>query len=111
MGYAHYTLPDGREAGYGVQAECDAPGCVNMIDRGLSYLCGETPDGHRDPSEHGCGNYFCTELESHHDCPNPACGEYSDDGNLYCQLARGHAPPHVDAWSERAFTEAESDSD
>lgn len=27
MGYAYYLLPDGREAGYGVEAECDADDC------------------------------------------------------------------------------------
>ncbi len=59
MGYAYYTLPDGREAGYGVEAECDAPGCQVRIDRGLGYLCGRNPDGHKDAEEPGCGNYYC----------------------------------------------------
>jgi len=55
MGYAYYTLPDGREAGYGVEATCDAPDCSTEIDRGLAYLCGENPLG----DEYGCTGYFC----------------------------------------------------
>lgn len=58
MGYAHYTLDDGREAGYGVDAVCDEPGCDAKIDRGLAYLCGAQPDP--DDGE-GCGRYFCGE--------------------------------------------------
>ncbi|MFI5938059.1 hypothetical protein [Actinoplanes sp. NPDC051494] len=55
MGYAFYTLADGREAGYGVTAVCDEKDCTVEIDRGLAYLCGETPGG----DEWGCGDYFC----------------------------------------------------
>lgn len=55
MGYASYTLPDGREAGYAVEATCDEPGCDAAIDRGLAYLCGQMPGG----DEYGCGGYFC----------------------------------------------------
>jgi hypothetical protein len=79
MGYGYYILPDGREAGYNVEAECDAPGCTVMIDRGLGWLCGRDPDGHRDPSEPGCGLYFCGEhlgFDAHH-CTNP--DGYSED--------------------------------
>jgi hypothetical protein len=55
MGYASYILPDGREAGYAVDATCDEAGCAAEIDRGLAYLCGNTPGG----DEYGCGDYFC----------------------------------------------------
>lgn len=55
MGYGHYVLDDGREAGYNVSATCDEPDCTAEIDRGLAYLCGETPGG----DEYGCGGYFC----------------------------------------------------
>lgn len=55
MGYAHYVLPNGREAGYAVEAACDEPGCEAEIDRGLAYLCGVEPGG----SEDSCGDYFC----------------------------------------------------
>jgi hypothetical protein len=70
MGYGYYLLPDGREAGYGVSAECDRDGCTTQIDRGLGWLCGSMPDGHRDESEPGCGRYFCGEHTADHDCPN-----------------------------------------
>lgn len=55
MGYAYYVLPDGREAGYGVEAICDHDGCDEKIDRGLGYLCGSDPRG----DEYGCTGYFC----------------------------------------------------
>lgn len=55
MGYASYTLPDGREAGYAVEAICEEDGCGAKIDRGLGFLCGNTPGG----DEYGCGGYFC----------------------------------------------------
>lgn len=79
MGYAYYTLPDGREAGYGVQAECDAEGCTEQIDRGLGYLCGDDPDGWREDSAPGCGRYFCGQHDGDHDCPNP--NGWDEDGN------------------------------
>lgn len=81
MGYGYYVLPDGREAGYGVEAECDRDGCTERIDRGLGYLCGNLPDGHRDFSEPGCGRYFCGQHSVDHDCPNPD-GEPSESGDL-----------------------------
>lgn len=80
MGYSYYVLPDGREAGYGVDAECDSPECDAEIDRGLGYLCGRSPDGHRDPGEPGCGRYYCMAHLGDHDCPNPEEGdEYEED--------------------------------
>lgn len=56
MGYASYSLDDGREAGYAVKDTCNQDGCDEKIDRGLACLCGETPGG----DEHGCGGYFCS---------------------------------------------------
>ena len=44
-----------RDIGYGVPAYCDYPGCVEEIDRGLSYVCGGEPRG----GDAGCGLYFC----------------------------------------------------
>lgn len=100
MGYASYTLPDGREAGYAVEAECDHPDCSAEIHRGLDYLCGNYPDGHRDPAEPGCGLYFCSQHGDDHACTNPECGAYSDDEELYCGLAKSHLEdedsPHRD---------------
>jgi hypothetical protein len=45
-----------RWIGYGVPAYCDHPDCNEVIDRGLSYVCGnEEPYG----GDLGCGLYFC----------------------------------------------------
>ena len=45
-----------RDIGYGVPAICDHPHCNRIIDRGLSYVCGNgMPHG----GEDGCGLYFC----------------------------------------------------
>jgi hypothetical protein len=58
MGNALYTIRrNGRllDAGYAVATSCERGACRAPIDRGLDYLCGETPGG----TEHGCGGYFC----------------------------------------------------
>ncbi|TXS22408.1 hypothetical protein EAO70_05985 [Streptomyces sp. adm13(2018)] len=58
MGYASYTIQrngETIEAGYGIDATCEEPGCDADIDRGLAHLCGQTPGG----DEHGCGGYYC----------------------------------------------------
>lgn len=89
MGYGYYTLPDGREAGYGVEAECDEPGCATVIDRGLGYLCGDNPVGWNDFDAPGCGNYFCGSHTYEHDCAAPQCPEYHRDG-WGCDLIAGH---------------------
>ena len=44
-----------RDIGYSVPAFCDHPGCMKVIDRGLSYVCGGEPYG----GNHGCGLFFC----------------------------------------------------
>lgn len=108
MGYGYYLLPDGREAGYTVEAICDADGCKTEIDRGLSYLCGENPDGWRDPDEPGCGRYYCPWHLDVHDCPNMGCGAYpcpdcEDGGAEPCALLREHAGDHEDS-DGRGFT-------
>ena len=111
MGYGSYVLPDGREAGYNVAAECDYSGCKQGIDRGLGYLCGGEPDGFRDPDEGGCGFYFCDThiCQTDHSCTNPDCGKYSwvDEGNMCCYLAKGHDLPHVDHYTGNTFTDTE----
>lgn len=111
MGYANYSLPDGREAGYAVEATCDKPGCETKIDRGLGYLCGQNLDGWRDADQPGCGNYYC---EAHrygeHDCPNEACGKYPAAGGDHCALVAGHDGPHRDGYDGPAFTETEPDN-
>jgi hypothetical protein len=55
MGYASYTTADGREAGYSVTAHCDEDSCTVEIDRGLAYLCGDSPHG----DEYGCSKFYC----------------------------------------------------
>lgn len=57
MGWAYGHNSEGREIGYAVDAECDKKECFKVIDRGLSYVCGDMHDG----GDHGCGRYFCTE--------------------------------------------------
>ena len=46
-----------RDIGYGVPAQCDHPGCLTEIHRGLEYVCGSEPRG----GDNGCGLYFCGE--------------------------------------------------
>src|SRR5438309_10863515 len=94
MGYSHYTLPDGRDAGYGVAAECDHPDCHAEIDRGLGYLCGRNPLGHKDAEEPGCGNCYCEDHRYNHGCTSPECGPFPTDGGMSCELAEGHDLPH-----------------
>lgn len=96
MGYAYYVLPDGREAGYGVEAECDTADCIEKIDRGLGYLCGEHPAGHKAVDEPGCGKYFCEQHRYAHDCSAPECGAWDEDEDSSCVLLAGHDLPHRD---------------
>ncbi|QOV99959.1 hypothetical protein RCF27_05935 [Rhodococcus pyridinivorans] len=93
MGFVYYILPDGREAGYGVEAECDDPECHRRIDRGRGYLCGHNPLGSKEDDEAGCGNYFCHRHLPDHRCPLPECGVRCDD-ELPCSLVAGHHRPH-----------------
>ncbi len=93
MGFVYYILPDGREAGYGVEAECDDPQCHLRIDRGRGYLCGDNPLGHKGDDEAGCGDYFCLLHLPDHGCPLPECGVHFDD-ELPCSLVHGHDRPH-----------------
>ena len=45
----------GRPIGYSHEATCDEDGCDKVIDRGLSYVCG---DMHGE-DEVSCEKYFC----------------------------------------------------
>ena len=58
MSWAYGIDKNGREIGYGVEANCDLLSCKKEIDRGLSFRCGGTHSLH---NEYGCGNYFCSE--------------------------------------------------
>lgn len=112
MGYAFYELADGREAGYGVEAQCDADGCEKEINRGMGYLCGEQPKvTSKDNGEWGCGDYHCSEHEYDHNCSNPMCGEYSLYGDEYCGELKGHEMPHRDSHTEVEFTLTENDEE
>lgn len=44
----------GQIIGYGVEADCDEPGCTTTIDRGLGFLCGEMHD-----DANTCAKYYC----------------------------------------------------
>lgn len=66
-----------RDIGYGVPAWCDHPDCTEVIDRGLSYVCGGEPYG----GDVGCGLYFCA---AHQHCIEetgyqPVCRRCVDD--------------------------------
>jgi hypothetical protein len=65
-----------RDIGYGVTAYCDHPKCNEVIDRGLSYVCGGEPYG----GEDGCGLFFCAAHLSgfrgdHRVCPRCAASK------------------------------------
>ncbi|MBM9505044.1 hypothetical protein [Actinacidiphila acididurans] len=86
MGYARYTVHrngEEIEAGYAVEVVCEESGCAEPIDRGLDFLCGQTPGG----DEFGCGGYFC--YAHQHAAPNGEFGQrcarclpsMDDDGN------------------------------
>lgn len=97
MGLAYYKLTDGRDAGYAVDAPCDEPGCPEIINRGMGYLCGDYPETKlKAHNEGGCGDYFCDPHLMMHDCRNPMCG-YFDDADLgMCILGAGHEGSHRD---------------
>lgn len=56
MGYAYYDTPRGP-AGYDVADVCHQPDCEAKIDRGLAFLCGDSP-GREDDA--GCGWWYCS---------------------------------------------------
>lgn len=87
MGYAAYEVyrnGEKIEAGYAVEAVCDKDGCNEKIDRGLAYLCGQTPGG----DEFGCGGYFCGQhLTGGQQCQ--PCSEKADAANSWTDPATG----------------------
>lgn len=95
MGYAHYKLSDGREAGYAVEAECDRPECGTKITRGFGFLCGGEPLGQQEEGRAGCANYYCGRHQNDHGCPAPACGEWDAEEMEECVLLTGHELPHI----------------
>ena len=91
MGYAAYVLPDGTEAGYGVEAPCDADGCDTPVWRGVDALCGQRP-GENEPGEAGCGRWHCGAHQPHedHGCEFPECTAWSADETMTCHLVDNH---------------------
>lgn len=87
MGYARYELyrnGEKIEAGYAVNAVCDKDGCITKIDRGLAYLCGQTPGG----DEYGCGGYYCADHLTWNQQCEP-CGEKADEENTWTDPTTG----------------------
>jgi hypothetical protein len=62
MGWAYCGEDsEGRQIGYGVEAKCDHPDCDVIIDRGMSYACGDTHgDGDGTVDYMYCEKYFCS---------------------------------------------------
>lgn len=52
---AKRTAWDGREVGYKVYGPCEFPNCNRRIDRGLAFVCGDSPES----PDGGCGKFFC----------------------------------------------------
>lgn len=71
MGWAHCGINSitGKEMGYGVKGVCSHPECKQIIDHGLSYVCGGMHEG----GEHGCGDYFCSKHLKYHGCDVRSC--------------------------------------
>lgn len=81
----------GRDIGYGVPSICDHPDCNTLIDRGLSYVCGDMHDG----GEDGCGLYFCrdhlTYTGGYVTTRDEGCS-YTTDSTLCERCHQGEAP-------------------
>jgi hypothetical protein len=87
-----------RDIGYGVPAKCDQPGCDQVIDRGLSHVCGGEPYG----GAHGCGLFFCSG-HLH------VAGEERDHAPLCSRCRRGSSPgqatPDIAEWINHKLTD------
>lgn len=81
-----------RDIGYGVPAFCDRPRCSELIDRGLSYVCGGEPYG----GDHGCGLYFCP---SHLWGPHSLCSRCRKGRSPYA------AKPDTPEWVRHKLTD------
>ena len=67
-----FDAKQNRFVGYGVPAVCEHPKCHDLIDRGLSHVCGGEPFG----GETGCGLYFCERhLKYSTRLPQPVCDQ------------------------------------
>jgi hypothetical protein len=81
MGWAvGYDSNWDRDIGYDVPAWCDSPGCSEVIDRGLAYVCGGDVRG----GDNGCGLYFCYNHLW-----------YTPDGVQVCERCLEHNDPYL----------------
>jgi hypothetical protein len=55
MSYARHDTPIGT-AGYSIGDRCPFLACGIPIDRGVTFLCGNTPG---EADDYGCGRWFC----------------------------------------------------
>jgi hypothetical protein len=113
MGYGYYTIHhygQDRPAGHMVLATCDRRGCDVEIDRGLGYICGQSPHDRFDAAP-GCGRYYCG---SHEGWIGPrggcshrgdkawgttlSCMEPNSERSVVCLYRSGHRGPH--AWAD-----------
>ena len=92
VGWAHNWK---REIGYGVPAWCDHPDCEEVIDRGLSYVCGGEAYG----GDTGCGLFFCARHLYAGDTSNQVC-----DRCLYNEQPFEAKPDHPD-WTNHKATD------
>lgn len=84
-----------RDIGYGVPAWCDHPDCNEVIDRGLSYVCGGQPYG----GEEGCGLYFCPRHLYAGDESNQVCDQCLEDETPF------NAKPDHPTWVNHKATD------
>lgn len=61
MGWGSGVNDRGEEVGYLIPDVCAAPGCSQVIDRGLAYCCGGLEGEAFGRDGPGCGRYFCAE--------------------------------------------------
>lgn len=89
-----------RMVGYTMLVFCDVPRCLEVIDRGLGYRCGEAPEDVQRPIDtipaRGCGAYTCAKHSGGdgHDCLAIAGWREDDEGHITC--VEGHAADEDD---------------
>lgn len=112
MGWAYGIDGNGREVGYGVEAECDHPDCHVKVWRGLSERCGAL-DCETDDGTPGCGNFFCdTHLvsiiyvgEAEHAVVSPCDGGFCLSCTTAIEAGRFASLPVLDSNGGRVWRE------
>ena len=88
------TDSQGRPIGYVFEAICDHPDCNEVIDRGLSYVCGDM---------HGEDEYFCEKHKHSVQYPDGTCTSLCDDCyDLYVKMIKEEWPGDVDKLDDLA---------